>query len=373
MFEGWDFNADDESLFRTLIHDLVVIESPSGDRAGIHRVMERLLPDLLTIPGIHMEWHQEEGFPLLEVTRGIGGAFLLGHADTVWPKGTLMTMPWYQDQDGRVFGPGILDMKAGLAIAVFALRAVTPTTPFRLLVTPDEEIGSTLSRDYIESYAKKAPLALILEAGMPQGGLKTARAGVGDFTCTVTGIESHAGLDPEKGASAIREMAQQILWLETLENRVLRTTLNPGVITGGSRSNVIAGTGTIEVDVRVQTASEMERIEATLAHPPTFDARTQVRYGGGFNRPPMEPSRASQEWFLWAQNAWQERTGWPLEGLRVGGASDGNFTARLTPTLDGLGAVGMGAHARHEQVDWRYMAPRVGLVRDLIHRAGESG
>ncbi len=372
MSPDWDFDKEEGTQIRSLIHDLVVTESPSGDASGIHRVMERLLEDLLPIPDIHVDWHQVAGFSLLEVSRGSGGALLLGHADTVWPQGTLKTMPWYEDQDGKIFGPGILDMKAGLAIAVFALRGVAPTTPFRLLVTPDEEIGSALSRETIEKYAKESPLALILESGMPKGGLKIARAGVGDFTASVTGIESHAGLDPEKGASAIREMAQQVMWLETLEHRLLGTTINPGVVSGGTRSNVVAGNAIIGIDVRVQTAGEMHRIENTLAHPPTFDSRTQVHYEGGFNRPPMESTPASHEWFRWAQKAWSDHTTWPLEGLRVGGASDGNFTARLTPTLDGLGAVGVGPHARHEQIDWQYIAPRVGLVRDLVERAGGS-
>lgn len=370
MSPDWDFDAESATEIRTLMHDLVVTESPSGGAIGIHRVMERLLSDLLAVPDIRVDWHQEAGFPLLEVSRGTGGALLLGHADTVWPEGTLLTMPWHEDQEGQIFGPGILDMKAGLAIAVFALRGIAPGIPFRLLVTPDEEIGSALSRPYIEEYAKAASLALILESGMPQGGLKIARAGVGEFTCTVTGIESHAGLDPEKGASAIREMAQQVLWLETLEHRILGTTLNAGVVSGGTRTNVVAGQAEIRIDVRVRTQGEMHRIENTLAHPPVFDARTRVQYTGGFNRPPMESSPASQEWFQRAETTWRDHTDWPLEGLRVGGASDGNFTARLTPTLDGLGAVGLGAHARHEQIDWKYVAPRVGLVRELVEAAG---
>ncbi len=371
MLQDWDFDAEVESQIRSLVHDLVVMESPSGDASGIHRVMERLLPDLFTIPDITVSWHQESGFPLLDVSRGTRGALLLGHADTVWAEGTLTTMPWYEDQDaGKIFGPGILDMKAGLAIAVFALRGIGPTTPFRLLVTPDEEIGSRLSRGYIEASAKKASLVLVLESGMPEGGLKIARAGVGDFTCTVTGKESHAGLEPGKGASAVREMAQQVMWLDTLENRILGTTVNPGVISGGTRSNVVAGQASLAIDVRVRTLGEMQRIENTLAHPPVFNPGTEVHYHGEFNRPPMELGGSAHEWFRRAQETWQDHTAEPLEGRRVGGASDGNFTAEITPTLDGLGAVGAGPHARHEQIEWRYMAPRVGLVRELVDRAG---
>ncbi len=352
---------------RGWLESLVKQESPSGDAEGISRVMQFVADALSDVAVSRMQ--PTEAGPILEVSRGEGGALILGHADTVWPTGTLAEMPW-RDEGDWVYGPGCLDMKGGLVLAMAAIRSLEPDVPFHFLVTPDEEVGSEQSRATIEARARKAPLVLVLESGMPGGAIKIGRAGVGDFHLSISGIESHAGLEPDKGASAIRELAHHALWLEGLEQKVLGTTLNVGVVSGGTRSNVVAGRAEAHIDVRVTTRSEMDRIQATLNAPPRFDARCRVSYHGGFNRPPMEPTAQSAEWIALASRVWEELTGSPLVGVRVGGASDGNFTAPITATLDGLGPVGQGAHARNEGVEWRWMAPRAQVIRELLAQAG---
>lgn len=358
-----------DMAMKPLLQRLVLIESPSGDPGGIGAVMDQLASELAGYGTVSRT--PTDAGPCLEVSHGRGGALLLGHADTVWPRGTLQEMPWREEGDW-VYGPGTLDMKGGLVLAVEAIRRLDPGVPFAFLVTPDEEVGSAHSRDLIEERARAAPLVLVLESGMPEGAIKVGRAGVGAFSLEIEGIESHAGLDPYRGASAVRELSRQVMWLETLENRALATTLNVGVVAGGTRPNVVPGRAHASLDVRVTTAAEMHRIAAAFQSPPRFDERCQVRYRGAFNRPPMEPTPESQKWVARASQIWQSLTGEPLRGVRVGGASDGNFTAPLSPTLDGLGPVGQGAHARHEGVDWRYMNLRLQLIERLLREAGAS-
>lgn len=355
---------------RRWLKALVEEESPSGYASGIKAVMEQIA-NILKPADVEIIWHWRGGMPILEMKRGAGGPLLLGHADTVWPIGTLTQMP-YRDEGETVHGPGVLDMKAGLVIGAAALRDLPKEVPFSFVITPDEEVGSALSRLFIEQAAQSHSLVLVLESGLENGGLKIGRAGVGQYRLQVTGVESHAGLDPTKGASAIRELAQQILWLATLENRILQTTINVGTVQGGTRSNVMAGHAEAQLDIRVRTNSEGERIAAILRNPPVFDKRTTVSYAGDFSRPPMEPGPLHGGWFEKASELWMQYTGEKLAGSRVGGASDGNFCARLTPTLDGVGAVGKGAHARHEQVLWRFMEARKDLIGGLIRMANDG-
>lgn len=354
---------------RGWLERMVKIESPSGDVKGITRVME-FIAEVLSSAG-EAAFDMTKLGPILRISRGQGGALILGHADTVWPRGTLKEMPW-RDEGEWVYGPGALDMKGGLALAMAAIASLSPETPFTLLVTPDEETGSAVSRSSIEALAQEARVVLVLESGMPGGAIKVGRAGVGDFYLNIIGVESHAGLEPDKGASAVRELSRHIQWLEGLENKVMGTRVNVGVVSAGTRSNVVAGKAQAHIDVRVTRRSEMNRIQFTLEAPPRFNPRCQVEYSGGFNRPPMEPTARSHEWVAQASQIWERVAGEPLEGVRVGGASDGNFTAALAPTLDGLGPVGKGAHARHESVEWRFMAPRYELIRELMARAGQS-
>ncbi len=353
-----------------MIGDLVRIESPSGDVAGIQAV-EAYLAGGLEELGLAAAFHETPAGPILEVSRGHGGALLLGHADTVWPRGTLDFMPFMQE--GPVLsGPGILDMKSGLVMALAAIAALDPAVPFTWLVTPDEEVGSASSRAMIEKSARRADLVLVLEAGTDRGALKIGRPGVGDFSLDITGVQSHAGLDPDAGASAIRELAQQILWLGTLENRLLGTTVNAGVVRGGTRANVMAGSAHADIDIRVRTPKEQARLGEILKRPPVFDERTSLAYVGEFSRPPMDHSEAAALWFARAARIWKEQTGQELVGANVGGASDGNYTAAVTPTLDGLGAVGAGAHARHEHIRWPESRTRIALIAALMQQAGRE-
>lgn len=356
---------------KALLKDLVMIESPSGDREGIRKVLLRLA-EAVPKGSANIRFYETPRGPILSVERGSNGALMLGHADTVWEHGTLETMP-YREEGGVVYGPGCLDMKAGLVLAVAAIEKLEPSVPFRLLVTPDEEIGSSASRELIEHQAKQSTVVLVLEPAGPEGSLIIGRSGVGDFRLVIKGIEGHAGSEPEKGASAIRELAQQILWLEGLDNRLLGTTVNVGVVEGGTRTNVVAARAEAFIDVRAQTRYEMERIKKTLAHPPRFDHRVSVEYQGSFNRPAMEPMGQSQEWFQRAAEAWKKITGLDLGGVRVGAASDGNVTASICPTLDGLGPVGQGAHARHEHIYWDSVEPRIELLGYLLEEAAQGG
>jgi glutamate carboxypeptidase len=305
---------------------------------------------------------------------GATRVLLLGHTDTVWPVGTLSTMP-VERRDGRLHGPGVFDMKAGLAIGLGALRtlfgeggAAAPAVEVVLLATSDEEIGSATSRALIEDEARRAAAVLVLEPALADGGVKTGRKGVGEFRIELTGIAAHAGLDPASGASAIRELARQTLALEALADPARGTTLNVGVVGGGTRSNVVAAGAWALVDARVTSQAEAARVSAAIAGLRPVDGRVGVRVSGGINRPPMERTPAVLRLYDEARAVAAE-LGRSLTEAEVGGASDGNFTAALgVPTLDGLGAVGEGAHALHEHVEVGSLSYRAVLLAGLIRR-----
>lgn len=295
---------------------------------------------------------------------------LLCHYDTVWPLGTLADWPVSVDGD-RLTGPGAFDMKAGLVQAVHGLVLARdtglPLPAIRLVLNGDEEIGSPASRPVIEDAVVGADAVLVFEASA-RGALKTARKGVGIFEVTTHGIEGHAGLDPENGVSAIDEMARAVLALHATADLAAGTSVNVGTIVGGSRSNVTAGRASAKVDVRVAERSEMDRVDAALdaLRPHRDHARLEVT--GGWNRPVMQRSAAIASLFETARAVASDH-GWEAEEIAVGGASDGNFAAALgLPVLDGLGAVGDGAHARHEWVSIDGMVQRTALAADLITR-----
>jgi glutamate carboxypeptidase len=299
---------------------------------------------------------------------------VLAHYDTVWPLGTLADWPFTVDGD-RATGPGIFDMKSGLVHAVWALRALDAAgllrPAVRLVLNGDEEIGSPASRPVIEEAAAGTRATLVFEASA-EGAVKTARKGVGLFRVRVSGIESHAGLDPAKGASAIDELARAILALHGLADPAAGTTVNVGVISGGTRQNVIAGAASGEIDVRVSSAAEATRVDAGLAALTAHDPRATVTVEGGWNRPVMERSRATAELYDLARTAAAE-LGVTLRECSVGGASDGNFVAALGhPVLDGFGAIGDGAHARHEHISVEGMLERTALAAAVLHRLGTA-
>jgi glutamate carboxypeptidase len=301
----------------------------------------------------------------------------LGHSDTVWPMGTLSAMPW-REEDGRLWGPGVLDMKAGLAFFVFAARILRDLDiPIRrkvtLLLNADEEIGSPDSRPLTEQQARQSSAVLVLEPGTGlEGRLKTARKGVGVYHVSVSGKASHAGVDFEKGASAVLELARQVQKIEGFTNLGKGITVNPGVISGGTRSNVVAAEAAAEVDIRVARLKDAGPLDRKFHALRAIDKRCKVTVTGGLNRPPMERTAEIAALFRLAKGLAKEM-GLPLEESMTGGGSDGNFTAALgIPTLDGLGAVGEGAHAPHESILIDRIADRTALLAKLIASLGTA-
>jgi glutamate carboxypeptidase len=295
----------------------------------------------------------------------------LGHSDTVWPVGTLARMP-FRKADGRLWGPGVLDMKAGLAFFLYAVRGLQELDiPVRrqlsLLVVSDEEVGSISSRALTEAEAKHSDCVLVVEPGTGLAGkLKTARKGIGNYRIRIEGKASHAGVDFEKGASAIVEAARQVEKCASLTDLSRGTTVNPGVIRGGTRSNVVAAEAEIEVDVRVVRMSDAVRIDKRIRALRAVDKRCRMEISGGLNRPPMERTPAIAALFQKARAIGAE-LGLALEESSTGGGSDGNFTAALgIPTLDGLGAVGEGAHAANESILVEPIAGRIALLAGLF-------
>ncbi len=295
----------------------------------------------------------------------------LGHMDTVWPLRTITAMPW-REANGRLWGPGILDMKAGLLFFVYAVRIlrdldVPVNREVALLVVSDEEVGSPTSRVITETEAKRSGHVLVLEPGTGlTGKLKTARKSVARYRVSVTGRAAHAGVDFEQGASAILEAAQVVQRCAAFTDTGRGCTVNPGVVRGGTRSNVVADHAEIEIDVRAVRMADALRIDKMIRSLRPVDRRCQLQVEGGVNRPPMERTRNMASLFRRAAEIASE-LGIALEESATGGGSDGNFTAALgIPTLDGLGAVGEGAHAAHESILIDEMNERVALLASLI-------
>jgi len=354
------------------IRELVECESPSDDPAGIRKCADLfggMLGDIARVriyPGKHLRCEFR-----LPGSRKQGQILALGHSDTVWPLGTLKTMPFRQAR-GRLWGPGVLDMKAGLVFFAFAMRILRELNiPVRrrvvLQINSDEEVGSASSRLLTEETARESAAVLVLEPGTGlDGKLKTARKGVGDFSITVRGRAAHAGLDFEKGANAVVEMARQIERIASFTRLHQGVTVSPGVIQGGTRSNVVPAECHVEVDVRAPSAAAQRYLERQFASLKPFDKRCSVDVAGGLNRPPMERSAGVRGLFQTARTLGAEM-GISLEESSSGGGSDGNFTAALgIPTLDGLGAVGEGAHASHESILINRIADRTALLAKLV-------
>jgi glutamate carboxypeptidase len=353
------------------IETLVRLESPSDDKAAVDRC-GAVLAERLRAIGARVERlpQRERGDHVLARFDGVGPpVMLLGHFDTVWPVGTLARMPLRREGD-RLHGPGTFDMKAGIAIGLAAVRALearrTTRPPIVMLWTTDEEVGSETSRAVIEQEARHARAVLVLEPALPGGGLKTARKGCGEFELTVRGISAHAGLDPGKGASAIHELATQIGAIERLQDLPRGISVNVGIVSGGSRPNVVAEEARAIIDVRAPTREAAEAVDAALRRLQPVRPGTRLTVRGGFERPPMERGPAVVELFARASRV-ASSLGRELREGSAGGGSDGNFTAALgIPTLDGLGAVGDGAHAAHEHVELSALPWRAALVAGLL-------
>lgn len=356
------------------VEALVRLESPTTDKAAVDRCGAELASRLAAIGGrVTKLPRSERGDHLLaEFGCGSSQVLLLGHFDTVWPVGQLERMPLRQEA-GKLHGPGIFDMKAGIAIAMLATRALLETgSPLSrrivMLWTTDEEIGSESSRLAIEDEARRSEAVLVLEPSLPGGALKTSRKGCGGYEVIVTGVSAHAGIEPQKGASAVHELAHQILRIDALQDLARGVSVNVVQVAGGLRSNVIPDEARAIVDVRVPTADAASAVSTAFSNLQPTDPRTTVSAFGGIDRPPLERTEAVVRLYGQARDVARE-LGVDLQEGSTGGGSDGNFTAALgVPTLDGLGAIGDGAHAVHEHVDVAALPTRAALVAGLIAR-----
>jgi glutamate carboxypeptidase len=369
-----------QELITGLIRDLVQRETTSREEARLDEIARFLAAELQPLAG-EVELIPQPGYGThlrarFDFGHGQGArqVLVIGHLDTVWRVGTLERLPFRITEEGRAHGPGVFDMKSGVAIAIEALRAITAlglatARPVTLLLTCDEEIGSRTSRPLVEAEARRAAAALVLEPPISGGVVKTSRKGVGDFTLRVTGRAAHAGLDPRKGVNAIVELAHQTLRLAALNDFERGTTVSVGVVSGGTASNVIPAEATARVDVRFWTPEDGLRLEREIRGLTPVIEGARLEITGGINRPPMPRSPENQQLYEHARGLAAE-LGFELKDGGVGGGSDGNFTAAMgVPTLDGLGVDGAGAHAEHEHIILADIPRRAALLTRLLQTA----
>jgi glutamate carboxypeptidase len=376
-----DLAQAERTIYLDTLKDLVKLESPTHDKAANDKVadyLENLLKNdawaverlSQTVVGDQLVARQDASGSVSKTDTV--STLILCHFDTVWEVGTLQTMPLREEND-KLFGPGVLDMKAGITTAIHALRLVKKNKlelkgPVTLMLTSDEETGSEYSKTLIESQAKRHDRVLVLEPSRDDGALKVGRKGIGGFEITFKGKSAHAGNNPKDGASAIRELANFLFFAEDLTDYEQGTTVNLTVAKGGTVSNVIAEEAHASLDMRALKLSEAERVETALRAYQPKDARVSLTITGGVNRPPLEFDEKNQNLFAEAKTAMQS-LGFMLEGAVVGGGSDGNFTSAMgVPTLDGLGSAGEGPHARHEHIRIAETLDRMALVTKLLVR-----
>jgi glutamate carboxypeptidase len=383
-----DYCAGQRDWLLDFIEALVTIESPSDDPIAVNRCGAELASRLQALGGVitrvssatahlrHGSGGQAGDHLRAAFGQGPRQILMLGHFDTVWPIGQLRTMP-LKREGGRLHGPGVFDMKAGIGLATLAARAVLDAGALDhcqvvMLWTTDEEIGSNTSRALIEAEARRSEAVLVFEPSLPGGALKTSRKGVGQFEIAVRGVSAHAGLDPGKGISAVRELARQIIAIDDLQDPARGVTLTVGVIAGGTRANVVPAEAHAIIDARAVTRADAERVERTMKALTPHLAGAQLTVTGGFDRPPLERSEGVVKLFATAREVARE-LGLTLEEGSAGGGSDGNFTAALgVPTLDGFGAVGDGAHALHEHVEIDALVPRAATIAGLLARLASA-
>ncbi len=361
------------------IRELVEMESPSDNKAAVDQMAEAVAEKFSELGG-EIRFHRAKKFgDHLQVNfagKPAKPVLMLGHYDTVYPLGTLAKMPCRVDRT-KITGPGVLDMKSGIALMVHALAALQDwhkkgelLRPVNVLLVSDEEVGSDSSRAITEALAKRAAAVLVLEPAYGrQGAVKTARKGVGEYAIRVTGRASHAGLDFEKGVNAIRELARQIEKVSGFTQLKRGLTVNVGIVSGGSRTNVVPAEAEAQIDVRIARLKDAAGIDHKIRSLRARDRRCTIEVTGGINRPPMERTAGVVALYKQA-SAIARDLGWSLEEAAVGGGSDGNFTAGLgIPTLDGLGGVGDGAHATHEHILISELPRRAALLAGLIEGA----
>lgn len=350
--------------------ELVTCESYSADHEAVARSAQVVAAQGLRLLGAEPRMLVVEGVTHVQWTFGTPRILLLGHHDTVWPTGSLKTHPWSVEQ-GIARGPGVFDMKAGLVQMFHALTLLPSLDGVCVLVTGDEETGSDTSRPLIEELAGQCAASLVLEASAPGGALKTSRKGVSLYDITVHGRAAHSGLEPEKGVNAATELAHQLLALQAVADSVNGstgpgTTITPTLMSAGTASNTVPARAELSVDVRVPTAAAQEAVDQLIRTLQQHNPGARLQIDGGPNRPPLDPDASRRLFALADEKAAQLGLG-PLERAAVGGASDGNYTAGAgCPTLDGLGAVGDGAHADHEHVITATMPARARLLAHLV-------
>ncbi len=365
------------TALRADIEALVSLESPSDDKAAVDRcggvivgMLESAGARVDRLPQDHRGDHLRAEFP-----GGPRRVLILGHFDTVWAVGQLQRMPVHE-ADGRLHGPGVYDMKASIAVALLAVRALEARQRHRpqivMLWTTDEEVGSGTSRAVIEREALESDAVLVVEPSLPGGACKTRRKGCGEFTLTVHGVSAHAGIDPRQGASAVHELARLIVAVESLSDPDKGVSVNAGVISGGTRPNVIADHARAVIDVRAPTLADAERVEQQFRALKATDPRVTLEISGGFERPPLERTAGVARLYLQAREV-AAALGRDLAEGGTGGGSDGNFTAALgVPTLDGLGPDGAGAHALHEHVLLGDLPWRAAFIAGLLERINST-
>lgn len=361
------------------LRHMVEIESPTTDKASVDKLGEWLGMEMSQMGAQVRRFEQEKvgDHWLGRWGEGHGGILILGHMDTVHPLGSAAGMPWREVED-RIYGPGVLDMKAGLALALTTLHTLQdtgalPDFGLSLLCTSDEETGSATSRPLIKELAPRHSLVLVAEPALPNGALKTWRKGIGEFHLQTRGRAAHAGGDPQSGVNAIIEMSHQVQQLLALSDDERGTTVNVGVIRGGSRPNVVPETCTAKVDIRISDQQEGERVERGLGRLTPKLEGAQVSLSGGWNRPPMPRSPAIAAAFSRAK-AIAAHLGMELGEGGTGGGSDANFIAPLgVPLLDGMGAIGAGAHSAREHILRDELPPRAALLAAVISEWDSAG
>ncbi|HEV2134492.1 MAG TPA: M20 family metallopeptidase [Terracidiphilus sp.] len=362
-----------------LARRLVQAESPSGEKAAVD-ACTALAAERARALGGRVKMHRRLRLgDVMEARfgqrrRGEKPVLMMGHLDTVWPLGTLKAMPW-RAKDGRLWGPGVLDMKAGVAMALTAIELLNEAGLLEreavLLLTGDEEVGSPESRAVIERVAAECSAVFVLEPAQELA-YKTSRKGTGDWRIEVKGVAAHAGVDSEKGANALRELARAIETVSGWTDLKRGLTVSVDVAGGGTASNVIPAEAWAEVDVRIARAADGARMARRFAGLKAVDKRCTVTATGGINRPPMERTRGTVRLFEAARELAAE-IGLELQEASTGGGSDGNFTSAMgVPTLDGMGAVGEGAHARHESVVAEHLAVRTAMIAGMVASCGRE-
>ena len=374
-----EFLESRRDVMLKLTRALVETESPSGYLEGSRAVVDLLAEAARGIERVtSVERIESPGYGEHLRLRAFGDApedasgtiLLIGHTDTVHPRGSLSERPW-REQGNRIYGPGIFDMKANCALTLEVINAcaalaLTPRCPVVVLLTCDEEAGSLTGRALVEEEARKAHSVLVIEPPVSGGRVKTARKGTGMFTIEAHGLAAHAGLEPEKGASAILELARQVERLHSLNDLARGITVNVGVIQGGTRSNVVAAHAQAEIDLRFSTTEDALQLEEKILGAQPFDERVKLAVSGGINRPPLERTEKVASLFDLARGV-AAKLDFELKEAAVGGASDGNFVAALNvAVLDGLGIDGDGAHATHEHIIVDDIARRGALLAGLI-------